>query len=132
MTFIVDNLIYVDNLDVSFTTREQIYKGVQLLQTIFDDIGLEIHIGKRVEVINEDGQKEEIIKASKTECSFVTNENHFKQLVIKAREDATIFPSEEEVNKSETKKGARSNLEERFYDKSKETQDVKVKNEFVS
>ena len=52
--------------------------------------------------------------------------------MIKAREDATIFPSKEEVNKSETKKGARSNLEERFYDKSKETQDVKVKNGFVS
>ena len=91
-------------MDVSFTTREQIYKGVQSLQIIFDDIGLEIHIGKRVEVINEDGQKEEIIKASKTECSFVTNKNHFKQLVIKAREDATLSPSEEEVNKSETKK----------------------------
>ena len=36
------------------------------------------------------------------------------------------------MNKSETNKGARSNLEERFYDKSKETQDVKVKNGIVS
>ena len=43
----------------------------------------------------------------------------------------TLLISEEEVNNSEDKKDARSKLEEKIYNKCKETQSVKIKNKLL-
>jgi len=61
--------IYVDDTAVVFTSREQLCKGLPLIQKAFADLGLEMHIGKEVEKVDEEtGEPKVVRKASKTEC----------------------------------------------------------------
>ena len=91
MIFTVDSIIYVDDLAVTFTTRDQLCMGVPLLQSIFDDLGLKMHIGKRVKITNEDGQKEEMTKASKTKCIFFCKTTPFQTTSGRSRQIYNSF-----------------------------------------
>ena len=65
--FSVLTTIFVDTKASLFPSREQLCKGILLIQDLFAKLGMEIHIGTKK--LNKDTQEIEW-KASKTECVF--------------------------------------------------------------
>ena len=68
--FKVNFTIYVDDKALPFVSRSQLCKGIPLVQALFKRLGMEMHIGHRVEETNINRDIVEKILDSKTECVF--------------------------------------------------------------
>ena len=95
---------------------------------------MEMHIGTRIECINEEtGETEENVKASKTECTFFAPPGYFKQRGIEAGVSASNLLSLEESNdESDEKKEKRASIEDKLYDECSETAEVAMIGGFVT
>jgi hypothetical protein len=69
VTFCVNFTIYVDEKAVPFVSRQQLCKGLPLIQKLFTRLGMEMHIGSSEEQ-NDNGILVKKTKDSKTECVF--------------------------------------------------------------
>ena len=72
--FCIIATVYVDDTAVPFTSRDQLRKGLAIIQQLFKDLGMEMHVGNTIEKANkETGESETKMKDSKTECIFFAN-----------------------------------------------------------
>jgi hypothetical protein len=74
ISFIVDLAIYVDDIAVAFPSREQLEKGIRIIQSIFTSLGMEMHIGEKT--------SETTWGESKTECLYIPPAKELKQLTL--------------------------------------------------
>ena len=112
--------IYVDDTAVVFTSRNQLCKGMSLIQKLFQYTGIEIHTGK-------------CTKESKTECVFVAAPGYFKQQAIENNVPANeLSLLSENENMTDGEKDKRSKLEDNLYDNCQETEIIKVGDGFIT
>ena len=119
--FIVDLTIYVDDTAIVFTSRDQLEKGVRLIQEIFKSLGMEMHIGKKT--------GETTFDESKTECLYVPTAKELNQRAIGmglSESDILLLNAEEE-EQSDTQRARRCKLEDMIYENSSETLPIEVK-----
>jgi hypothetical protein len=124
--FIVDLTIYVDDTAIVFTSREQLEKGVRLIQGIFKSLGMEMHIGKQT--------SETTYDESKTECLYVPTAKELNQRAIEmelSKDDILLLNAEEE-EQSETQRMRRRKLEDKIYESSSETLPVEVEGGIIT
>ncbi|KAL7539446.1 hypothetical protein ACHAWF_006408 [Thalassiosira exigua] len=132
---VMDRSIYVDDMALPYTSRAQLQKGAQIAQQILEDLGMEMHIGKKKSIMDADGNEQVVVKASKTECIFFPASGYFKERAIESgasEEDISLISMGEEEEAPDSKRSARTKLEDNLYDSCSETQDVPVKDRFVS
>ena len=115
--------MYVDDMAIPFANRQQLCKGMPLVQQLLSDLGLEMHIGKRI--------GENTYKVSKTECVFFSPPCYFKDL-LKSRKaigqhvsasDTTLINADFD-KLSEEEKEKRVIIEDDLYDSCQESDDV--------
>jgi hypothetical protein len=59
--------MYVDDTALVFSSRNEMIKALPLAQKLFSDLGMEMHVGKRLDSIDPTTGLPKI-KESKTEC----------------------------------------------------------------
>ena len=125
ISFNVDYTIYVDDKALPFVSREQMCKGLPLVQAIFKRLGMEMHVGSLTEKLNDEtGMTEKIIEESKTECTFFHPPGFYKQLALANGDfsDSQMQSLDDTDNESDEKKETRTSIEDRLYDACDETQ----------
>lgn len=127
ISFHVNTTIYVDDMAVPFTSREQLMKGSPIIQSIFSKLGMEVHVGKEEEVIDENtGERKTVItKKSKTECVWYPAPGEIRGLAtmtLAADDLQTLYVAEE--NETDEVRESRASLELRLYNESPQTNDV--------
>ena len=95
-TFSLIWTIFVDDKSALFTSIEQLCKGILLIQKLFTDLGMEMHIGKQK--FNGKTNEHEW-KASNTECIFFPLPCYFNQIVLESgisKNETQILLNDEE------------------------------------
>jgi hypothetical protein len=64
---IINGVMYVDDTALVFSSRNEMIKALPLAQKLFSDLGMEMHVGKRLDSIDPTTGLPKI-KESKTEC----------------------------------------------------------------
>ena len=67
MVMVEQNAIMAESQSIA-NCKAWLCKGVSLIQTIFDQLGLEMHGGEIIETTNKEVKKKDITKVSRTEC----------------------------------------------------------------
>ena len=133
--YFITDIIYVDDEALPFKSRQQLCKGLPIAQRIMTELGLEMHVGRRLTTTSEDNTPEVITKESKTECIFFPSPGHFKQLAIDNRlsKQQLLLLSDDNIGDGDDdKKDERISLEQMLYNLSPETAEVPMKDGFVT
>ncbi|KAL7546562.1 hypothetical protein ACHAWF_009889 [Thalassiosira exigua] len=93
-----------------------------------------MHIGRRTIVTDADGEECVVTKASKTECVFFPAPGYFKRQAIgfDVSESDVRLLTEEGEKCSESKRTARTKLEDKLYDESSKTKEVQMVDGFIT
>ena len=130
---IINGVMYVDDTALIFAPRNEMIKALPLAQKLFSDLGMEMHVGQRLDSIDEKTGLQKI-KESKTECMFIPPSGYFKRYVRitnhPVNDDAVLDHDIE--SESDEQRRARYAREDELYDADPETANFDVTGGFVS
>jgi hypothetical protein len=130
---IINGLIYVDDTALVFSSRNEMIKALPLAQKLFSDLGMEMHVRKRLDSIDPATGLQKI-KESKSECMFIPPCGHFKQaarITNQAVNDDAVLDFDVECESDKHRK-LRYTREDELYDSDPETANFDVIEGFVS
>jgi hypothetical protein len=129
----INGVIYVDDTALVFSSRNEMMKALPLAQKLFSDLGVEMHVGKRLDSVDPATGLPKI-KESKTECMFIPPCGHFKRaarITNQAVNDDAVLDFDFESESDEHRK-LRYAREDKLYDSDPETANFHVIRGFVS
>jgi hypothetical protein len=130
---IFNGMIYVDDTALVSASRNEMIKALPLAQMLFSDLGMELHVGKHFDAIDEETGLPKT-KESKTQCMFIPPCGYFKRatrITNHAVNDDAVLDFDVE-SKSDKQRRVRYAREYELYSEDPETANFDVIGGFVS